>query len=385
MHSPVCFRREFQNGICLICDIISVREKQGGDNMNIDLLDYGYTAPFQAMGREYPDLSPARVILQEKGMYRIVSSLGESLAVISGKLRYEAHTAEDLPAVGDFVMAEIDESGNNSVIHAVLNRKSVFIRKSAGTANAQQIVAANIDRLFLCMSLNQDFNIRRLERYLSVAWESGAVPVVVLTKADLCEDLSSRLSEVDSVAFGADVAVVSAHTAGKYTELERFLKPRETIALLGSSGVGKSTIINYFLGSDVIRTNGLRNDDKGRHTTTHRELIRLKNGGLLIDTPGMRELGMWDSAEGIDMSFRDVEELAQRCRFRNCTHEKEPGCAVRDAIRSGILQEERLASYKKLKAENAYSQDSEKYLAEKQKKFKDIAKRNKEQKKSGKY
>lgn len=352
--------------------------------MEVDLQDYGYTPRFQVFAEEYPDLSPARVISQEKGMYKIISAHGESLAVVSGKLRYRVVTPEDFPAVGDFVMADIDENGRNSVIHCIINRKSVFVRKSAGTSNAQQVVAANIDKVFLCMSLNLDFNIRRMERYISIAWESGATPVIVLTKADLCEDVNRRRAEVEAVAFGIDIAVVSANEDNQYKEVEQYVKPRETIALIGSSGVGKSTMINYFLGEEHIKTNGLRNDDKGRHTTTHRELIKLENGAIIIDTPGMRELGMWDSAEGIDLSFRDIEELAEKCRFRNCTHENEPGCAVRAAIMDGDLPEDRLLSYRKLKTENSYNQDSEKYLAEKQKKFKDIAKWNKEIKKGKK-
>lgn len=353
--------------------------------MKIDLQEYGYTPQFQVFGSEYPELSPARVILQEKGMYKIISSYGESLAVVSGKLRYNAVTSEDLPAVGDFVMADIDENGENSVIHHILNRKSKFIRKSAGTANTQQLVAANIDKVFLCMSLNNDFNIRRLERYISIAWESGATPIIVLTKADLCDDKNSRLAEAEAVAFGINIAVVSANTEDKYKEIEKYIKPQETIALIGSSGVGKSTMINYFLGDNIIKTNGLRNDDKGRHTTTHRELIKLKNGGIIIDTPGMREFGMWDNSEGINKSFNDIEVLAQACKFKNCTHENEPDCAVQKAIKNGELSLERLLSYRKLIIENAYNQDSKKYLAEKQKKFTDIAKWNKKLKKNKNY
>lgn len=349
--------------------------------MKFDLQEYGYTLQFQVLGNEYPDLFPARVILQEKGMYKIISSYGESSAVVSGKLRYNAVTSADFPAVGDFVMADIDENGKNSVIHAILNRKSTLKRKSAGTANTQQILATNIDKIFLCMSLNNDFNIRRLERYISTAWESNATPVIVLTKSDLCEDINSRLSEVEAVAFGINIAVVSANKKNKYTEIEKLINPQETIALIGSSGVGKSTMINYLLGENILKTNGLRNDDRGRHTTTRRQLVKLESGGIIIDTPGMRELGMWDSSDGIDKSFSDIERLAQKCKFRNCSHEHEPDCAVRKAIKNGELSEERLSSYRKLKAENAYNQDSEKYLSEKLKKFKDIAKWNKDFKK----
>lgn len=349
--------------------------------MHNELMQYGYSPRFEAFAAEYPNLTPARVILQEKGLYKIVSRFGESQASVSGKLRFNADDPSDFPAVGDFVMAEVGEGDSTAVIHAILNRRSVFIRKSAGTANTQQVVAANIDKLFLCMSLNNDFNIRRLERYISTAWESGATPVVVLTKADLCTDLPEKMAQVESVAFGIDICVVSANTPEAYSQIEGYVLPGETIALIGSSGVGKSTMINHLLGEELIATNGLRNDDKGRHTTTHRELIRLKNGGIVIDTPGMRELGMWDSGDGIEKSFRDIEQLAEKCRFRNCTHRSEPGCAVCQAISEGALSPERLASYRKLKTENAYFEDSDVYLAGKKKKFKDIAKRNKEAKK----
>lgn len=348
--------------------------------MKTDMTAYGLIGLFAAYAAEYPQYIPGRVLSQEKGLYRIITEEGEQLAEVSGKFRYNAQTISDFAAVGDFVMVE-DGSGGHSIIHSVLPRKSVFIRKAAGTGKNEQVVAANIDTVFICMSLNNDFNLRRLERYLSIAWDSGAVPVVVLTKSDLCEDKEEKLRETEAAAIGADVILTSSMAEDGYEKLLPYIKKGQTAALIGSSGVGKSTMINHLIGENIIETNGLRNDDKGRHTTTHRELILLENGGMVIDTPGMRELGMWDSSEGLGITFADIEALTTKCRFSNCTHGNEPGCAVRAAIESGELSEERWQSYRKLVQENAYAEDAESYLAAKEKKFKDIAKFNKANKK----
>lgn len=339
--------------------------------------NYGYNGYFEAFASEYPNLTPARITVQEKELYRIVSDFGEQLATVSGKFRYEAQTISEYPAVGDFVMVEHAGEDGIAVIHAVLPRKSVFTRRAAGTANKEQVVATNIDTVFICMSLNKDFNVRRLERYLSVAWDSGASPVIILTKADICEDLDERLYEVEKVALGVDVAVTSSFSENGIDAVRPYLKAGKTASFIGSSGVGKSTLINRLLGSDTIATNGLRNDDKGRHTTTHRELILLQNGALVVDTPGMRELGMWGADSGIDTAFADIEALAMRCKYKNCTHTTEPGCALRAAIEDGTLTEERYRSYTKLTTENAYAEDSESYLVAKTKKFKEISKFNK--------
>jgi len=301
--------------------------------------------------------------------------------VVSGKFRYGAVTLSDYPAVGDFIMMDRNEHGGNAVIHHVLPRKSCFTRKAAGDARQEQIVAANIDTVFLCMSLNNDFNLRRLERYLSVAWDSGAVPVIVLTKADLCDDLEQKQAEVSSIAIGVDVLVTTALEKDGYNEILPYIAMGKTVAFIGSSGVGKSTLINCLLGEQHLDTNSLRNDDKGRHTTTHRELILLPNGGMVVDTPGMRELGMWDSASGINQTFRDIEELASQCRFKDFSHHNEPGCAVQKGLQDGTLSEERWLSYQKLKIENEYAMDSQSYLAGKEKKFKEIAKINKSNRK----
>lgn len=343
----------------------------------MNVKEYGFNAYFEALASEYPTLTPARITVQEKELYRIVSDGGEQFAEVSGKFRYRVDTVSEFPAVGDFVMVDHAGEDGNAVIHALLPRKSVFTRRAAGTANREQVVAANIDTVFICMSLNNDFNLRRLERYLSVAWDSGATPVIVLTKSDLCDDLESKISEVYSVALGVDTVVTSSLSEDGISGIMPYLKPQKTASFIGSSGVGKSTLINRLSGSDTLATNGLRNDDKGRHTTTHRELILLQNGALVIDTPGMRELGMWGAEDGIDTVFSDIEELAARCRYKNCTHMSEPGCAVRAAMESGELSEGRYKSFAKLEAENAYAENTDSYLAAKQKKFKEIAKYNK--------
>ena len=333
-----------------------------------------------ALAAQHPERTVGRITLQKKGMYWICTITGEQKAMVSGKLLFDAQSPSDYPAVGDYVMVGSADP-DTAVIHLVLPRKSLFVRKAAGTSKTEQVVAANIDTVFLCMSLNNDFNLRRLERYLAVAWESGAEPVVVLTKADLCADLPQKQREVEAIAMGVDILTTSAMESDGYRQIMPYITQGRTVAFVGSSGVGKSTLINRLLGEERLATDGLRNDDKGHHTTTHRELLFLPNGAMVIDTPGMRELGMWDAASGVEQTFGDIEELAARCRFRNCSHASEPGCAVRAALESGHLDTGRWQSYQKLKNENSYAADSKSYLAAKEKKFKDISKINKYNKK----
>lgn len=252
----------------------------------------------------------ARVISQEKGLYKLQSGTEVKSAVVSGKYRYETQTVSDYPAVGDYVIAEWTEDDSNAVITGLFPRKSCFIRKAAGTGKQEQVVAANIDTAFLCMSVNNNFNIRRLERYLSVAYDSGATPVVVLTKSDLCSHVESKITEAQSAAPGVDVMAISSLDED-YEAVMKYILPGKTVAFIGSSGVGKSTLINKLTGTDSIATREIGNDDKGRHTTTHRELITLQNGAFVIDTPGMRELGMWDSGDGIETAFADIEALSR--------------------------------------------------------------------------
>ena len=339
--------------------------------MNFYIPDY-----WAALTSQYSELVTGRITLQEKGMYRIFTSTGEQNALVSGKFQFDAQSVSDYPAVGDYVLVSRADP-DTAIIHHVLPRKSLFLRKAAGTSQTEQVVAANIDTVFLCMSLNNDFNLRRLERYLAAAWESKADPVVLLTKADLCEDVVRKQAGAESIAMGVTVLTASAADADGYQQLMPYITVCKTVAFVGSSGVGKATLINRLLGEDRLATDGLRNNDEGRHTTTHRELLVLPNGAMVIDTPGMRELGMWDAASGVAQTFADMEALAARCRFRNCSHTSEPGCAIRDALQRGELDSRRWQSYQKLKSETSYAADSESYLAAKERKFKEISKINK--------
>lgn len=320
----------------------------------IDLHDIGLFEQYVQEAKTYsPGLHLARVSVQHKDLYKILTEYGEILAEVSGKMLYAVADSGEYPAVGDWVLVDrLTNTTGNAIIHHVLSRKSSFQRKAAGPGVNRQIVAVNIDTVFVCMSLNNDFNLRRLERYLSVAWESGATPVVVLTKADLCNDVPGKLTETKRIAIGVDVVVTSSIGQKGYAAITRYLGRGKTVAFVGSSGVGKSTMINSLMGEEVLATREIRSDDKGRHTTSYRQLLVLPNGGVVIDTPGMRELQM--ASADLTKSFADIEELAQRCHYSDCKHIHEPKCAVREAVENGTLSIERLESYLKLQKELEY-------------------------------
>ncbi len=340
---------------------------------------YGLDANFAALAEECGEQwTVGRVIAQERGSYQLMTDLGEVRGVVSGKFQYDAVCVSDFPAVGDFVMAEVTRQEDLAVIHRVLERKSVFVRKAAGTDQSEQVIAANVDTVFICMSLNQDYNVRRLERYLAAVYDSGAMPVIVFTKADLCDDVDAILAKLPAeISLGTAIVMTSALWEDGIKSISPYLEKGKTVAFVGSSGVGKSTLINKLTGTKLLRTGGIRKDDKGHHTTTHRELICLESGALVMDTPGMRELGMWDNERGIDTAFADIEQFAMQCKFHDCTHTNEPHCRVQEAIANGELSRERLQAYLKLRQENEYAQDSRSYLMAKQVKFKKIAKINK--------
>lgn len=322
---------------------------------NKNLLELGLNEGYIKEASSYNEnFYLGRVSVQYKDIYRIVTEEGEVLARVSGKLSYSSNSTLDYPVVGDWVLLDrTDNKNGDAIIHKVLTRKSCFSRKIAGNRYDVQIVAANIDYIFICMALNNDFNINRLERYIAVAWDSMAIPVIVLTKSDLYEDIDERLREVKEVAIGIDILVTSSLNGNGYEKVKEYIKSGTTIAFIGSSGVGKSTLINKLLNEEVLKTNSISENDKGRHTTTHRELFVVESGGVIIDTPGMRELGLISA--DVDKSFSNIEELEKQCKFSDCTHRNEPKCAIREAIENGELEIDRLERYKKLKREEAYN------------------------------
>jgi ribosome biogenesis GTPase len=292
-------------------------------------------------------LEPGRVAVQHRGAWQIATDERELQAELTGRLRHEAGPGE-LPVVGDWVALR------DGLIDAVLPRTSKFSRKMPWTEVAEQVLVANVDVAFLVMGLDdRDFNVRRLERYLTTAWEGGATPVIVLNKADLAHDLDGRIAETETVAFGVPIHAVSARTGEGVDDLRRHLAGNQTAVLLGSSGVGKSSIINRLLGDERFKTADVRSDGRGRHTTSHRELVPVPGGGVIIDTPGLRELQLWETDEGLDQAFVDVADLIAACRFSDCQHRTEPGCAVKAALADGSLSRERWESYQKLQRELA--------------------------------
>lgn len=303
--------------------------------------DDGWSSALEQLQED--NLVPARVAAHHRGAYVVWTADGDVRAGAAGRLFYEHEVGAPIPAVGDWVGLR------DTTITAILPRRSAFIRKRAGNSSDEQVLAANVDTAFLLAGLDDDFSLRRLERYITTAWDSGAEPVVVLTKSDLCDDVGDALLQVESVAIGVPVYPISNLTGIGVEELEAVVRPGRTIVLLGSSGVGKSTLLNRLAGTDLMRTSAIAADGTGRHTTTHRELVQLPGGALVIDTPGLRELQFWEGDVGA--AFEDIEALALECRFRDCAHAREPGCAVQAAVDDGTLALDRLRSWRKVQRE----------------------------------
>ncbi|MBR4749551.1 MAG: ribosome small subunit-dependent GTPase A [Abditibacteriota bacterium] len=336
----------------------------------MNIKDYGFTEDI------IDDRTAARIVAVHKDRYRTVSDRGEGFARLKRGCYY---SSGEYPATGDFVLMEYNETGD-SLICETLPRKSVFVRAAVSDAgrSGSQTVAANFDYVLIAASLNRDFNPARLERYLSMAWESGGIPVVVLTKSDLVPDPQPYVEQVRQIAPGTEVFALSSVTGEGTDGIGKYFAKGKTIVLLGSSGVGKSTLVNTLCGREVMKTSAIREDDsRGRHTTVTRSLIMLPGGAMVIDTPGMRELGMFDAEEGIGKTFADAEALAGQCRFPDCTHTVEPGCALLAAIEEGTLTRERYERYMKLGKESRYNSDPGEFLKEKRNKFRQIAKENK--------
>ncbi|WMM24972.1 ribosome small subunit-dependent GTPase A [Tissierella sp. MB52-C2] len=339
--------------------------------MTNNMDNYGFTDYFknqiELINEDKDDLIPARITEVHKEMYTIIYDNIEKRARLKGSIFYnDKHSI--YPAVGDFVLVKGNPYGED-IIHYVLERKSKFSRYDSHYEK-EQMVAANFDHVFIISSLNYDFNIKRIERYLAIAWESGANPAIVLTKSDLVDDTEEYSSQIDNIAIGLPIFYISSVTGEGIDELRKYLKPKETIVFLGSSGVGKSSLVNALAGKEIMKVNDIREDDsKGRHTTTHRQLITLSNGTMIIDTPGMRELALWNTQDGLDTTFSEIEELSRLCKFKDCSHNKEPGCAIKSALTTGELSHDRWDNYIKLQKEAKFAAKKEQLNLKKKEKL----------------
>ena len=329
---------------------------------NKSIEDYGYTEFFKNQTKLYnmkeKDLIVGRVIEVQKSKYKIISEYGEKNAILKGSVFFYEDEDKIYPSVGDFVLVKRNLYGED-VIYKVLERKTKFSRMDPDS-ETEQVVATNFDYVFIMTSLNHDFNIKRIERYLTIAYESGAIPVIVLTKLDLCNDYETYIERIKDICIDVPIIPISSVTKEGIENLSEYIKPMKTIVFLGSSGVGKSSLVNLMASESIMKVNGIREcDSKGRHTTTHRELIILKNGAMIIDTPGMRVLGMWNAQDGINENFTDIEEVISKCKFSNCHHDSEPGCKVKEALENGNLSIERWNNYLKLQREIEFAKRKE--------------------------
>ena len=348
----------------------------------MDIRDYGFKGNIEQENNKIV----ARIIATHKDRYEFVCDNGFGYAKIKRGCFYDNPSAV-YPTTGDFVLIEWNDTGD-SLVCETLKRESSFSRAASSSdknhelhKQHEQLVASNFDYVFIMQSLNNNFNLNRLERYLTLSWQSQAIPVIILTKRDLVDDYESYINEVESIAIGVDVYAISTKTGEGLEDIKKYFQKGNTVVFLGSSGVGKSTLLNTLYGKEIMKTSEIREEDsRGRHTTTSRNLIMLPNGAMIIDTPGMRELGMWDISEGLDKTFQDVEQYFGKCKFSDCTHTNEPGCKILEAIQNGELSIERFNSYIKLQNEARYNNDSEDYLNTKREKFKNISKLNKNRK-----
>ncbi|MGM9972426.1 MAG: ribosome small subunit-dependent GTPase A [Clostridiaceae bacterium] len=323
----------------------------------INLINYGFDE--KLISSDYGDLIPGRITAVHRGSYELVSALGFTSGILKSSIYYNINQEELYPTVGDFVLFHYNPYGE-SLITETLPRKSCFTRRDPDKGRGEQAIAANFDYVFIVTSLNHDFNPKRLERYVTEAWQSGGNPIIVLTKADLKPSFREEINTTATIAPGVPLYAISTFTGYGLGELSSLLKPGNTIVLLGSSGVGKSSLVNALAGEELMKVSCIREDDsKGRHTTTHRQLISLSNGITVIDTPGMRSLGMWDVSKGLSETFIEIQELINQCKFSDCTHTSEPGCAIKEALSTGALSEDRYLSYIKLKKEARFIERKE--------------------------
>ena len=350
----------------------------------MNIKDYGLK---ENLIKKYEGQTIARIIATHKDRYEIVCNKGQGYAQIKRGCYYD-NPNSIYPTTGDFVIIEWNPNGD-SMISETLKRESSFSR-AASTSDRnhtmhiqhEQLVAANFDYVFIMQSLNNNFNLHRIERYLSLTWESGGIPVIILTKSDLVPNAQEYIEQVETIAFGVDVYAISCNTKEGLDNIQKYFSKGNTIVFLGSSGVGKSTLMNILYGKEIMKTSEIREkDSRGKHTTTSRNLIMLPNGAMIIDTPGMRELGMWDAESGISKTFQDIEKYLGMCKYSNCTHTNEPGCKILEAIEKGEIQRERFEEYLKLQKESEYNTNSEEYLKNKKEKFKQISKMNRYNKK----